>query len=1303
MLPKKAWKNHGVSEVVGTILILLMTVVLFSTVIIWVNGFPAPKASNRLDMEARVVPQYNAGVWNGAQIILTHRGGEDMRPETTRIYRTVNGNTEVLQLSGKNFDGFGINSYGISGPDTLWNIGETWTYVNHSIPQNARISIIIADIIRSSVLWEQDIYGVAGLEPPLFVEKWTDSSPATPSRDPIQPGDTFNLYAHVTDPDGNLDSSSVTATFTFQAGSPVYKMWDDGPGGGHGDTVAGDGVFTLQIGTQAPQSWDGGVIVLDAKDTQGHETNSRFVLSVVDLGTTNIFNNATGATGPLNLTKFNDLQRYDLFNKTAWDSKGWSATPTRTFKQGETVVVVIASQYLKDIQLSNIFTVYDTTGGGQTTLVYGGGNPTPSTHPSSNGAFTPAGSVLNYNVYTYAFSTKASDYGFPPGPMAPGLYPFSFDMKSAFATPPKNRFSAVDQFTVTDSSGNAPNYPSVKTYSDAAFTVPTTTFYFYSTVYVKITVKDTDPSFSIGGVEVQDYIGGVQILASPGTSPVSIAQINSTTTYKLMVDLSKPNRAPWIYGNNTYTLTTQGVIDVNENYNSLATQIKVLGPRWSLDAAIGTFAQEHQNFGDTIYGRFYSNALGWGSQDLETFPSAPGNGAPKNPITALAYGDMDGDSDLDIVAGQDSDQGANKVTGIVEWFENTNGAGYPLGGGPNPWVKHTIDTLCTASTSTPCITAVGVGHIDRDSRLDIVAATSTGDIWWYSNDGQWTAHFIANVGASVNAIKVADLNGDKIADLVVAINTGTNSARVYINDGTGVFGTSVQTMPACCLMASDVAGFIGTVTNTYVATQSTSTLPQYEQITEGKANYSVPSGEAPGSLETDVNNYTALQTLDGTMESITEGQLGTLFSLGSAGNGHRWNYTNMWVATTDRVEVHIHAAITIGCNAATGVCPEVFNVRWSTSSTGPWTVLGSINSRTFGEYVFGFSPTTAINGGTIYISLYDSDQSANDGTTDGVLSSVDVDMAYLLVSRSSAATYSTSAASKMWTTQAITAAQDTYKFFVQAYHTSNSEGDDFIFRYATSANGPFVELLTVKNIGSSIVTSVSIDKSIGGKTLYILVEDTDRGAGHTVLDSIYIDQMYINGYKASPVSFNLATGTFIANSIAVADIDGVNKADIALGMGGIANRVYVFWNNGNGQTYSGPDSLPTAATVNSIDIGYLSGSPGAPQPDTRFDIAVSLANNKIVAFSYGGAHGAWAASTIYDLSTVQGVKIRVGDIDGDYWDDVMLFTSDNKVFFLQNKRGLGFQQTLVDNVASPIKDIDIGSVSRGILATYATI
>ena len=57
---KKKWRKdeRGVSEVVGTILILAMTVVLFASIILWVSSIPTPAAQTRLDMFGQMEPIY---------------------------------------------------------------------------------------------------------------------------------------------------------------------------------------------------------------------------------------------------------------------------------------------------------------------------------------------------------------------------------------------------------------------------------------------------------------------------------------------------------------------------------------------------------------------------------------------------------------------------------------------------------------------------------------------------------------------------------------------------------------------------------------------------------------------------------------------------------------------------------------------------------------------------------------------------------------------------------------------------------------------------------------------------------------------------------------------------------------------------------------------------------------------------------------------------------------------------------------------------------------------------------------------
>src|SRR6059036_1194319 len=75
--------TSGVSEVIGTILILSMTVVLFSVIIIWVGNIPTPVAQSRLDLRSEMDPIYNAGVEVGVNITLTHQGGEAIAPVPT--------------------------------------------------------------------------------------------------------------------------------------------------------------------------------------------------------------------------------------------------------------------------------------------------------------------------------------------------------------------------------------------------------------------------------------------------------------------------------------------------------------------------------------------------------------------------------------------------------------------------------------------------------------------------------------------------------------------------------------------------------------------------------------------------------------------------------------------------------------------------------------------------------------------------------------------------------------------------------------------------------------------------------------------------------------------------------------------------------------------------------------------------------------------------------------------------------------------------------------------------------------------
>jgi hypothetical protein len=85
---------------------------------------------------------------------------------------------------------------------------------------------------------------------------------------------------------------------------------------------------------------------------------------------------------------------------------------------------------------------------------------------------------------------------------------------------------------------------------------------------------------------------------------------------------------------------------------------------------------------------------------------------------------------------------------------------------------------------------------------------------------------------------------------------------------------------------------------------------------------------------------------------------------------------------------------------------------------------------------------------------------------------------------------------------------DAVTFYVEAYHTTNTEGDDFTFAYSTDGS-VYTNMLTVtKTVDDNTYQSYQLPSNISG-TVYIRVLDTNRVIGNTALDTIYIDHMYI--------------------------------------------------------------------------------------------------------------------------------------------------------------------------------------------------
>ncbi|MEM7532954.1 MAG: tandem-95 repeat protein [Chloroflexota bacterium] len=141
-----------------------------------------------------------------------------------------------------------------------------------------------------------------------------------------------------------------------------------------------------------------------------------------------------------------------------------------------------------------------------------------------------------------------------------------------------------------------------------------------------------------------------------------------------------------------------------------------------------------------------------------------------NAILGAAFGDLDGDWDLDMfIANGDGQPNAVLFNNGVGKFNDTSQA---LGAGDS------YD--------------VALGDIDNDGDLDAVVANvqSANEVWINDGSGTFTSltqTFATNTNSK--AVALADFNGDGFLDVIFANYSGGNT--MYLGNGTGVFGTQL--------------------------------------------------------------------------------------------------------------------------------------------------------------------------------------------------------------------------------------------------------------------------------------------------------------------------------------------------------------------------------------------------------------------------------------------------------------------------------------------------------------------------------
>jgi FlaG/FlaF family flagellin (archaellin) len=192
--------GRGVSDVIGTILLLGITVTLFGAVFFFVNAFPKPPAQANSQFSASLT----YGGTGGNQVTavsITHLAGPTLYAAQTQIY--LASQAHPTAFTGKN--PYTIGS-GLASA-TAWGVGQVWTVSLTALvpalttPDNVTISIVSS----GQLLFRNVLPGSNPNIPPQFVNQGT--TPASPGV-----GQSLTIYAQIVDDDLNTHSVYVNVT-----------------------------------------------------------------------------------------------------------------------------------------------------------------------------------------------------------------------------------------------------------------------------------------------------------------------------------------------------------------------------------------------------------------------------------------------------------------------------------------------------------------------------------------------------------------------------------------------------------------------------------------------------------------------------------------------------------------------------------------------------------------------------------------------------------------------------------------------------------------------------------------------------------------------------------------------------------------------------------------------------------------------------------------------------------------------------------------------------------------------------------